>query len=169
MVRSRLQAAAAAALPGSVARFDILANPLLLNPGADMKKKFLLVFLFAMIPSFAFGQGLQNYQCTHGDLQRRVEIVYEAGNTVPCEVHYYKDTEAPGEREVLWRAVNESGYCENKTQEFIAKLQNLGWSCGQGAGAEPENAPQPVDEPDQQDEASNVDDTEVLLPGDETG
>ena len=67
------------------------------------------------LPGLVFAQDQNNYQCSHGDLQRRVEIVYETGVTVPCEVHYYKDTEAPGERQVLWRALQQEGYCEAKT------------------------------------------------------
>ena len=57
-----------------------------------MNVKFLAVLFATMLPSVAFGQSPQAYQCTYGDLQRRVEIYYEAGVTVPCEVHYYKDT-----------------------------------------------------------------------------
>ena len=98
-----------------------------------MKNKTLLVLLTAMLPSISFGQDSQNYQCTQGDLQRRVEIVHEGGNPVPCEVHYYKDSQAQGERQVLWRAMNDSGYCESKAREFIEKLEGWGWSCGQGS------------------------------------
>ena len=72
------------------------------------------------------------YQCTNGDLTRRVEILTDPGVSVPCEVHYHKDTEAPGERQVLWSATAEVGYCERKTEEFVAKLQGWGWECGQG-------------------------------------
>ena len=85
-----------------------------------MNTKLLVAFLAAMIPGLTLGQASQNYQCFNGELVRRVEIVYETGVAVPCEVHYYKDTEAPGEREVLWNAYNESGYCETKTREFYS-------------------------------------------------
>jgi hypothetical protein len=77
-----------------------------------------------------------NYQCTNGDLVRRVEILYEPGRAVPCEVQYYKDTEAPDAPQVLWRAQNESGYCESKTAAFIEQLESQGWSCGSGESAE---------------------------------
>jgi hypothetical protein len=73
-----------------------------------------------------------NYRCTNGDLVRRVEILYEPGRAVPCEVQYYKDTEAPGSSQILWRAQNESGYCESKTAAFIEQLESQGWSCGSG-------------------------------------
>lgn len=130
-----------------------------------MKNKFLLVLLIAMLPSVSFAQGVQNYQCTIGDLQRRVEILYEAGGSVPCEVHYYKDTEADGERQVLWRALNEEGYCERKAQEFVAKLEEMGWSCERGVAADPE--PQPADDSGQDLESESGDDTDALMPGEE--
>jgi len=122
----------------------------------------LTVMFAALLPGLSFGQEPQNYQCTYGDLQRRVEILYETGLTVPCEVHYYKDTEAPGELQVLWRAMNQSGYCEMKTQEFIAKLGELGWSCSQSA----ESAPEP--EQDSEPEPEQDDDTEDLTPAEKT-
>lgn len=114
-----------------------------------MNTKLLVVILAAMIPSLSLGQGTQNYQCTDGELIRRVEIIYETGVAVPCEVHYHKDTEAPGERQVLWSAYNESGYCERKTREFIAQLEGWGWECEQDAPA------------------AQVDDTEALTPAEQ--
>lgn len=99
-------------------------------------KKITLTILAAAIPGLSLAQDQNNYQCTHGDLTRRVEVVYETGVTVPCEVHYYKDTEAPGERQVLWRALNQEGYCEAKTQEFVTKLGSWGWDCTASAPAE---------------------------------
>ena len=95
-------------------------------------KQFTLILLVAfLIPSTGSAKDSQNYQCTLGDMTRRVEIVSEPGVSVPCEVHYFKDSEAPGEQEVLWRALNEEGYCETKTTEFIASLGEMGWQCGQ--------------------------------------
>ncbi len=29
----------------------------------------------------------------------------------------------------LWRAENQAGFCEAQAEKFIAKLQDLGWSC----------------------------------------
>jgi len=139
-----------------------------------MNAKFLVAFLAALIASLSFAQVPQNYQCSYGDLLRRVEIVYETGVAVPCEVHYYKDTEAPGEREVLWSAYNESGYCERNTRELIARLESLGWNCGQGEVAQGEVAQREVPQRDdtewltpgkQADDAGPVDDTETRMPG----
>lgn len=88
-----------------------------------------------------------DYQCAYGDKQRRIEIVYEPGRAVPCEVHYYKDTEAPGEREVLWRAQNEAGYCEARTEELVARLRGHGWECEAAvdAGDDSEDLAPPTD------------------------
>ena len=100
-----------------------------------MKNIYLALLVTAILPTHAFGQDADTYSCTYGDLQRRVEILREAGVAVPCEVHYHKDTEAPGEREVLWSATNEAGYCERKTEELIARLEGWGWDCGRDAAA----------------------------------
>jgi hypothetical protein len=129
-----------------------------------MNAKFLAVLLAAMIPSLSFGQGSQNYQCTYGDLQRRVEILYETGVAVPCEVHYYKDTEAPGELQVLWRAMNESGYCERKVQELIAQFEEWGWTCGQSDEAGQEAEPEQAGDSEQGVEPGQDNDTEALKP-----
>lgn len=111
-----------------------------------MKKISLVVISATMLPFASLAQDQNVYQCSQGDLQRRVEIVYETGVTVPCEVHYYKDTEAPGERQVLWRAQKQEGYCEQKTQEFIRQLAGWGWNCEQAAASEEVAEPEEADE-----------------------
>jgi len=138
-----------------------------LMPVTKMSDKSLIVLVAALLPSLALAQDPQNYQCTHGDLQRRIEILYEPGMAVPCEVHYFKDTEAPGERQVLWRALNEQGYCERKTAEFISKLKGLGWNCTEGGEAPAEMAVEPAT--DATPATEPVDDTETLMPAEETG
>ncbi|MDX1403891.1 MAG: hypothetical protein R3192_05115 [Woeseiaceae bacterium] len=117
-----------------------------------MKLSRLIIAAAIAAPGFVVAQDASNYQCSHGDLKRRVEIVYETGVTVPCEVHYYKDTEAPGERQVLWRALNEEGYCEAKTQEFVTRLGSWGWTCTAAGAAE------------DAEQAEEADDTEALAP-----
>lgn len=114
-------------------------------------------------------QGAQSYQCTFGDLQRRVQIYTDPGVSVPCEVHYYKDTEAPGEKQVLWSATSDASYCEAKTSEFIATLEGWGWSCSAGDTGRPEPLPEPVmDEAaevaEEGVESADADDTEALAP-----
>jgi len=68
--------------------------------------------------------------CKIGEIMRRVEIrYYEKEKSVPCEVHYYKDTEEPGTDRILWRAQNETGFCENKMSAFVDELSGFGWYC----------------------------------------
>lgn len=106
-----------------------------------------LACLLLVLPGAA---AATEYTCTQGDLVRRIEIVYEPGRAVPCEVHYYKDTEAPGERQVLWTAQNEAGYCEARTGELVERLRGHGWECSASA-------------PDE-DAEDGVDDTDALTP-----
>jgi len=115
-------------------------------------RKILITVVISLFPAFLFAQDQGSYQCAIGEVMRRVEILYETGVTVPCEVHYYKDTEMPGERQVLWRAANEEGYCEARAAEFIDKLRGMGWTC-LAAGAE--------------DEPGETDDTDALAPAEE--
>ena len=103
-------------------------------------------------PAMAAAQDAPRYECRNGSLERRVEVKYETAVTVPCEVHYTKDIEAPGDAQVLWRALNEEGYCEAKAQEFVTKLEGWGWTCGTAEAADPAPA------------ASEGDDTEALAP-----
>ena len=104
-----------------------------------MKRTAFVLASFILPATFAAAQSENNYRCTYNDLVRRVEIVYETGVAVPCEVHYYKDSEAPGERQVLWQAFNESGYCESQTRDFVARLESMGWACAAAAGAPPQD------------------------------
>ena len=82
-----------------------------------------------LVPLSVSAQDAAAYQCELQGLQRRVEIVYESNVAVPCEVRYFKDTEAPGEQQVLWNAQNETGYCESHAEAFIEKLEGWGWDC----------------------------------------
>ncbi len=137
-----------------------------------MKKILLTVFGAAILPFMAVAQDQNNYLCTHGDLQRRVEVLYETGVTVPCEVHYFKDTEAPGESQVLWRALSQEGYCAEKTRDFITQLGAWGWSCDQNAGAAaaPAMPAEPAEPaaPAEPAEPAAMDDTDSLAPAEET-
>ena len=113
-----------------------------------MKTYFPAVALLIISP-LAASQDATGYQCALDEVTRRVEIYYETGSTVPCEVQYFKDTEMPGEREVLWRAQNEEGYCEARAAEFVEKLRGMGWTCWAAA---------------ESDAAAQDDDTDALAP-----
>jgi len=133
-----------------------------------MNRKLLCVSLVALIPGMALGQAVTSYQCSFEQLQRRIEILSEPGVAVPCEVHYYKDSELPGEKQVLWTASTEAGYCEARTEEFVARLQSWGWECNAGTVAEaaPEPEPDAAMETEPPGDAMG-DDTETLAPAEE--
>ena len=120
-----------------------------------MRTRYLVAALILAAPGLALAQDAGKYKCTYGDMVRRVEILTEPGVPVPCEVHYYKDTEAPGDKQVLWSAQAQVGYCEEKTEAFVAKLEGWGWDCGRGAEEAPAEEPA-------EDEVQ--DDTDVLSP-----
>ena len=92
-------------------------------------KKILIVLGMTLFPLALFAQVPGKYQCSIDELTRRIEILHEPGVTVPCEVHYFKDTEMPGEVQVLWSASTEEGYCEAKAAELVQKLEDMGWTC----------------------------------------
>lgn len=77
--------------------------------------------LLAAVPAHA---GMKSV-CTHGEQIRVIEVVYQGDSNVPCDVVYTKDTGAS----VLWSAQNESGYCEQKAEEFTQKQRDWGWNC----------------------------------------
>lgn len=89
-----------------------------------------LIFLaWLAIPVTVVAQMNDSYTCTMGDATRRVVIEREGSAPVPCEVAYYKDTEAPGEREVLWNAQNDASYCGERSADFVSQLEGWGWQC----------------------------------------
>jgi hypothetical protein len=68
--------------------------------------------------------------CTKGDLVRRIAVLeHSLSSGRSCEVVYWKETETPGEQEVLWTAKQDAGYCYSKAITFAGKLTSLGWSC----------------------------------------
>lgn len=111
--------------------------------------------------------GQETYQCVLGELTREITVVYETGVSVPCEVHYHKTVEAPNDVQVLWRAMNEEGYCEARAGELAAKLQDLGWQCGMASDAA-ESTPAESSPADEMAEMDDTDDTEALAPAEET-
>lgn len=70
-------------------------------------------------------------RCVRGDdAIRRVAIeVQDPDRNVPCEVVYWKDTEEPGVRSVLWSAQTDAGFCADKAEELVDRLRAAGWSC----------------------------------------
>jgi hypothetical protein len=110
-----------------------------------MRHTALVSFLLLALPALALAQSAET-TCTYGDIVRRVAVLTEPGVSVPCEVHYFKDTEAPGEDRVLWGATQQAGYCEEKAAGLVAKLEGSGWDCGDVAPpAEPPEPAEPAD------------------------
>ena len=126
-----------------------------------MYSKYFYAFIATLLPALVVAQGTTSYQCSFENLERRLEILTEPGVTVPCEVHYYKDNESPGAKQVLWSASSEEGYCEAKTTAFVAQLREWGWECAADADDEP--AVEPAVEPEASAEPPS-DDTEALAP-----
>ena len=85
--------------------------------------------VMAVVSGAAIAQNNRNYECTMAGLSRRVEVAYTTAEAVPCEVRYYKDSGGQSGPQVLWSAQNEAGYCERQAQDFVAKLQGMGWTC----------------------------------------
>lgn len=82
-------------------------------------------------------------QCVRGDgMIRRVEIAaQDVSSGVPCEVVYWKDTEDPGVRRILWNARTDAAFCKRKADELVAKLTAGGWQCNPvGEGPAPRQA-----------------------------
>ncbi len=138
-----------------------------------MLNRFAVLAAFTLLPFAASAQGVSSYTCTYDEMVRRVEILTEPGMPVPCEVHYHKDTEAPGEHQVLWSAQNDAAYCESKTAEFVAQLEEWGWSCSAGGAASMPDAPEMPETPETPEAPEEpmieeaADDTEALAPADD--
>jgi hypothetical protein len=64
----------------------------------------------------------------HNENIREVIIEYPESGALPCKVIYNKPTEG-FEKRVLWRADNVEGFCEEKANELVTKLESLGWEC----------------------------------------
>jgi hypothetical protein len=112
-------------------------------------------------------------RCMRGDdAIRRVEIAAQDQNRgVPCEVVYWKDTERPGVRTVLWSAETDADFCARKAEELVDTLEGGGWSCS-AAGEQPRaasrEAPPPVATPSTPDDSAEPSAAAPSTPGDST-
>jgi len=88
--------------------------------------QFLIVScLFAPLGAYA-----ESWSCSHGNDVREVHIERSTAEAVPCDVVYKKLTEGVSDQ-ILWNAENDDSYCEEKAQEFVAKLESWGWVCAE--------------------------------------
>ena len=79
-----------------------------------------------------------NTTCIKAKSIREIDIVYsKPGYKLPCEVTY-KKSESP-EIQILWKAKNQPGYCEQKAKDFIATFETKDWICQSNSEA---SAPQ---------------------------
>lgn len=85
----------------------------------------LLVVTCFAVPVSAYAE---SWSCSHGNDVREVHIERPTSEPVPCNVVYKKRTEGV-EDQVLWNAVNDDSYCEEKARAFIAKLESSNWVC----------------------------------------
>ena len=102
-------------------------------PGAVIALRSLQLMAMAALalPAIA-AQATETIQtsCGRGDLVRRVVVVENSlSSGISCEVVYWKDTEAPDVRNVLWTARMDTGYCYSRALTLVGKLASLGWAC----------------------------------------
>ena len=85
------------------------------------------ILLTALLVIYA-GLTSANTTCKKATSLREIDIVYSnPGYKLPCEVTYQKSESS--EINILWRAKNQPGYCEEQAEDFIEKFEGLGWIC----------------------------------------
>lgn len=132
-----------------------------------MNIRILLFTVTAIVTGIASAQEAIEYDCSYGDLERRITVVHEPGVRVPCEVHYYRDMTVPDEYDVLWTALHEVGYCEARAEELSARLVDAGWQCDPSQRPAPkpeEKVEENLEETAETAIDEAVDDTDMLEP-----
>ena len=108
-----------------------------------MDSKTRLHYLLAAMMLLPLSVNANAWKCEHNGMVREVQVEYLGDGKVPCNVIYDKPTEGI-ETKVLWFADKQEGYCEEKAQEFVNKLESWGWTCARFEVAPAVEAP--VDE-----------------------
>lgn len=92
-----------------------------------MNNIFRIITIAAVLaPASAFAN---SWSCTHNSLIRTIEVEYFEASATSCKVTYTKETEGV-EKQTLWTAKNDTSYCEEKAEGFVAKLEGWGgWVC----------------------------------------
>ena len=93
-----------------------------------MDSKTRLHYLLAAMMLLPLSVNANAWKCEHNGMVREVQVEYLGDGKVPCNVIYDKPTEGI-ETKVLWFADKQEGYCEEKAQEFVNKLESWGWTC----------------------------------------
>ncbi|SDI44010.1 hypothetical protein SAMN04488540_101409 [Ferrimonas sediminum] len=92
-----------------------------------MSALLVLVTALAVEPGLDGVENGVEYVCSNGQNERRIQVIYPKGAPLPCEVHYIKGSDS----QVLWRANNESGYCDARAAEFAEKQKEMYFPCTQ--------------------------------------
>lgn len=116
-------------------------------PSLSLTSVPLAAALLAGAPMPALGS---EFVCERGGAIRRVEIaVQDEVSRVPCEVVYWRDTEQPGVRDVLWNARTDAAFCVRQAEDLVRRLEGGGWRCAAGDPQAAALAPQQPTEPPQ--------------------
>ena len=68
-----------------------------------------------------------DYLCHKNAVTYWIKVEYETAEQVlPCSVYRWV---LPRQRERLWRATKDPGFCEAKADEVRQKLEGYGWLC----------------------------------------
>lgn len=105
-----------------------------------------------------------SWSCRHDNLLREVKITHSGDGPVPCSVIYNKPDEG-GESQALWSAESEQGFCEEKAQGLVTRLESWGWICSSDAA----DAPVEPVEPEEGMAPAQPDDAPVqqIVPGEQ--
>ncbi len=93
-----------------------------------MDSKTRLHYLVAATMLLPLSVNADAWKCEHNGMIRKVQVESLGDGKVPCNVIYDKPTEGI-ETKVLWFADKQEGYCEEKAQGFVNKLESWGWTC----------------------------------------
>jgi hypothetical protein len=97
---------------------------------------------FVAITTIAATAAGQEFQCRRDELIRRIELQFaNDADRLPCEVVYWKDSEAPGQSQRPWRADHQLDFCTEKAREMVELLEAEGWACDEVAPSAEAAAP----------------------------
>lgn len=78
------------------------------------------------LPPGVHAEAISITTCSSTADQREISVVYKSWpDLVPCEVLYFKH----GNTTTVWSALNQTGYCEEKSLGLVNKLQQAGYGC----------------------------------------
>jgi hypothetical protein len=97
------------------------------------------LLLAAVAPIEARAVTDEAYMCRNGERERRVELQHaDAPDRLPCQVVYWRDASRSADRESLWEAAHDFGFCIERTRDLVQRLQDGGWKCQKATPAQAE-------------------------------